>query len=85
MRPWRHSDHRRDTAGQRVRSLLWREEVGMCFNTTGCGDEEVAMHHSCVGAATQGGINAIHDVGIAGLANTDNQAVSDANVAFHDA
>src|SRR5450830_78667 len=57
----------------------------MHVNTAGGDDEAFGVAHGSRHATDQLGMHAVHDLGIAGLANGDDLAVLDADVTFDDA
>ncbi len=85
MRTGRHADHGRRAAGQRVLALLRRQEMRVRFDAAGGDDEAVRMHDRRVRSAAQPGVDAVHHIGIAGLADGNDLAVANADVAFDDA
>ena len=81
-RPAQHSgDARRD----RVLAQSGRVEVHMHVDGARGGDHAFAVAHRGGGGNDQPRIDAVHDRGIAGLAEPDDAAVLDAEIAFDDA
>ena len=80
-----HADHRGDAARQRVVALLGGQKVGVALDPARRDDVEVAVNDRGVRARPQAGVDAVHDVRIAGLADADDAPVADADVGLHDA
>jgi len=81
----RHADHRRRTARKPVVRLLRRQEMGVGLDRARGDEVMVAMHHGGVGPGHQPRRHAVHDVGVAGLADANDLAAADADVGLHDA
>ena len=59
-------------------------EMNVNVDRARCGDQPLAVAHRGAAGDDQAGIDAIHDGGIAGLAEADDAAVTDAEVALDD-
>jgi hypothetical protein len=81
-RPGAAAEHRGDARHQRFFHLLWADEVDVGIESTG--GEDLALARDHLGAGTDDDRDARLDVGIAGLADSVNFPVLDADVSLHD-
>ncbi len=84
-RPERAAQHGGDARGDRVLAQSGGVEVHMHVDGARCGDHAFAVAHRGGAGDDQTRIDAVHDGRIAGLAEPDDAAVLDAEVAFDDA
>ena len=83
-RPERAADHGGDSARQRVLDKSRAVEMDVNVDRAGRCDQPLAIAHRRAAGNDQAWIDAVHDGGIAGLAEADDAAVSDAEVALDD-
>ena len=79
------AEHRRDAVGQRLPGLLRRDHVDVRVDAAGRGDHVLAGDDLGAGADDEARRDAVHDVRVARLADGDDAAVLDADVALDDA
>ena len=79
------ADQRRQSVRQRLGDDLRTDEMDMRIDPTGRDDLSFSRQHLGASADLHSLRHAIHHVGIAGLADADNPAVTDADVRLHDA
>ena len=81
----RAAEHRGDARRDRVLAQPGRVEMHVHVDGAGRGDHTFAIAHRGRRRDEQARIDAVHDGGIAGLAEADDAAVLDAEIAFDDA
>ena len=74
-----------DTGGQRLVHLLGADEVDVGVDGAGREDLAVARDDLGLGADDEVGVDPVHGVGVAGLAQGGDPAVADADVGLDDA
>lgn len=79
------ADQCRDTGRQRLVGDLRADEVDVGVDGTGGDDPPVARDDLRLGADDQVGVDPVHGVGVAGLADSGDPAVTDADVGLDDA
>ena len=79
------ADERGDAGGQRLGHDLRADEVHVAVDRAGGEDPAVAGDDLGARADHQVGVDAVHRVGVAGLAERDDPAVADADVGLDDA
>ena len=84
-RPHGAADHGGESAGQRVVALLRRHPVDVDVDAARRHDQAAGRVVGGVGAADEVGVHPVLRVGVAGLADTRNLAVLDADVGLHQA
>ena len=80
----RAADHRGDTAGQRMFDKAGAVEMNMDVDRAWRRNQSFAVPHSRAGRHDQTRIDAVHDGGIAALADADNATMPDAKITFDD-
>ena len=83
-RPERAADHGGDPARQRVLDQAGAVEMNVNVDRARRRDQPLAVAHRGAAGDDQAGIDAVHDGGIAGLAEADDAAMADAEVALDD-
>src|SRR6266851_4535685 len=85
-RDWseRTADHGGDAACQRMLDQARTVEMNVNVDRARRCDQPLAVAHCCAAGHDQARIDAVHDGGIAGLADPDDAAMADAEIAFDD-
>ena len=83
-RPVTAAHQRRQPCRQGVARHVRRLEVNVDVDGAGRGDQILAMGDQGRRPAHEGGVDAVHRVGIAGLADADDSPLAHADVALHD-
>ena len=84
-RPGAAADQRGHARAERRRDDLRADEVDVAVDAAGGEDLAVARQHLGAGPDDQVRVDAVHRVGVAGLAERDDPAVADADVGLDDA